>query len=256
MLNYSNIADRLFKLLEKVIIPEALTQITLREEADESSNDEIRNMVAASLSKDLPLILPGASVWFKNETKPNNEIIWIVSPYESHIMGKTITSIALSENENLTIGIYVDFSEGRVITGVKNEGAFCDQEQYHCNNKKLSQDTSVMQFVTLPGGPGKVYVQSIMSLQDSFGFTMRYNNIAENIGTYMIFVAQGIEGLVLATGFNYHDVAATICIAEHAGAVVADFNGGQAGLLSGDAMLCCNKEIAGQIQQRLKNYVC
>ncbi|MCC6288211.1 MAG: hypothetical protein IT249_10035 [Chitinophagaceae bacterium] len=261
-MDYTKVTDDLFEVLESGLLAgilermqamgadlAALPHDKAREELRQQRHTEINDFAANCLAKALPGIAPEATPWFKDEPQPTSEWQWILCPFTSNLMGKTYTGIALAQNNQPRIGLYVDYGEGAVTTGVEGEGAFCNDIQYLCGNKILNAQSRVMQFIIPPGKPGRQYIKLIKSLWNTTDCKMLNNVVAQNIAAYMISVAKGTQELVIATGFSYHDIAAAVCIAEQAGAVVTDFNGTREKLFTGEEMICCNKRIAEQIKK-------
>lgn len=214
--------------------------------------ENIAAIITGRLNNSLPGIVEGAALWYKGTERPEAERVWVISPYEFDIMGRSIVSIALQHKEKLEIGIFANFTDAEVITGAIGEGAEIDNEKITVNNKKLSAEAVVMKFVIPPASIRGTYAAFTVPISRKFDFLPMSNKVAENLPPYLTLVARGKVDLVLATGFRYHDVAAAICIAEHAGAIVTDFSGNRDGLYTGESLICCNETIYAQIKELTK----
>lgn len=259
MLSYSQIADEFF-VINNELIPqvfekfqqseEAMSEECMETRARESvrRNREIGQYIGSVLQPALLSILPGSAVWFKNQDRPEgSRYLWIVSPFESHFMGQTFSSVALAEEEDLVLGVFSNFSQREVIAGVLGEGTSSDDETFRVAAGGLSANSRMMQFVLPPASEQGEYASIVAPLLRQHRFVNRVNRMPENLGYYLTLAARGELDLVLATGFHFHDLAAAICAAEQAGARVSDFQGARAGLLSGRSLVCGNPTVHRQV---------
>lgn len=270
-MNYTEITDKVFEIFNAIIpkifelhkqfeyelasLPQndnPLLHLQQSNMTRKQQNSKVSDTVAAYLNKTLPNVVPQAALWFKGTKKPNCSSIWIISPYEFDIMGCAIMSIALQHEEKLEMSILANFTHSEVITAATGEGSQIENEKIQVDNNLLSPQASVMQFIIPPATVKGSYAALVAPLNKKFNLRTIVNNVAENIPHYITLVARGKLDMVLATGFQYQDVAAAICIAEHSGAIVTDFSGNCNGLYSGESLICCNKNIHAQIKVLMK----
>ncbi len=259
MPSYSQITDEFFAVNNELIAQvfkkfqrseEALSNLTMETYAGERvrRNSEISELVRSNLQPALVSILPESTVWFKDQAQPKaSPYLWIVSPFESHLMGQTFSSVALAKGEELVIGVFSNFSQGEVVSGVLGEGTSSDDETFRVATGELCETSRFMQFVLPPATEQGEYASVVAPLLRRHRFANQVNRVPENLGFYLTLVARGALDLVIATGFHFHDLAAAVCAAEQAGARVSDFQGGKAALYSGRSLVCGNPKIHRQV---------
>lgn len=261
MQDFSKITDSIFSLLQQQLIPKVMNHLQAMErdlEITSPQKEDAKNireqylktvyqLATECLCSGLIALIPQAGIWISNNPKPTEQWQWIISPFVSEIMGRTCTSIALAENDQLYIGLYIDYENMEVASGVYGEGAYYDNQIFSCHENRLNANSSVMNFTI--GNFTTEAMNFIKLLQEKTGCQPMYNHHATNINAYLLSVAQGEADLVIASGFQYLDVAASICIAQQANAVVTDWSGNTDKLLTGEELICCNKKMWQQIQE-------
>ncbi len=271
MMNYTEITDKVFDIYN-AFIPEVFAlQATFEKELaalpDSSNlidnlnksnalrkeqNEKVAGMIKGILSNTLPGIVECAALWYKGTERPKTERVWVISPYEFDIMGQSVVSVALQQEEKLEMSVFANFTSREVFTAAIGEGAQLDNKKLNVNDKQLSAQSSAMQCIIPPATVKGNYAALVAPLIRKFNIQSQVNKVAENLPYYLTLVARGEMDIVLSTGFTYHDVAAAICIAEHAGAVITDFAGGSKGLYTGESLLCCNEKIFAEVKAFMK----
>lgn len=270
-MNYSEITNEVLEILN-IIIPRAFDmhqefeeekqkfpelsnpheELKRDELALKSQNLKIAAMVSEELRNSLPALIDNVPLWFKGTEKPKAELFWVISPYEFNIMGPAIISIALEHAlYNLQIGVLANLTSGEIITGAVGQGSQMENQVFTANNNELSPQASVVQFVIPPAKAHGPNASVYLAIKNKFKVSIMTNKVAENVPYFITLVARGMVDLVMATGFQYHDVAASICIAEQAGATVFDFED-KKGIYGGEYLACCSHVIYKQIHDVLK----
>ncbi|HRO46092.1 inositol monophosphatase family protein [Agriterribacter sp.] len=218
-------------------------------------NAQVADLTRSLLSASLPGILPEASLWFKGDGRPANELLWVVSPFEFALMAPATVSIALQQADDLLMGILCTVTETEVsiTTGEKDDGSWTEDRKLTVNQHTLSSASANMQFMLTGNKLPENCSGRLLSLRKQYAISTMTNNRSENISHYMNSVANGSIDFCLGFNFSYHDIAAAICIVEQAGGIVTDFSGGRKKLYSGESFFCSNKAIHRQFMDLLSS---
>lgn len=274
MENITAITDKVFEYLDAVVMPQIFDllecekfllqreqvhkqQLETWKEVNElaalqqEQNKETQQLCRNLLKDFLTSIVPNSVCWFKKEERPQNELFWVISPFEYALMAPATVSIALQQNNELLLGLLIrsdDFGTA-IITGEKGSGSFSGDKEYKVNHNLLSTSSIGMQVVPNGIKVNENISSILMRLRREFNVHTIVNRLTENASSYICDVASGDADFALGVNCCYHDIAAAACIAEQAGAVIIDFSGSKAGLCSGEGFFCSNsliyKEIIG-----------
>ena len=209
------------------------------------------NLLRSLLDSFLSGLLPGASLWFKGDERPENELLWVVSPFEFALMAPATVSVVLQQADNLLMGILCTVTETGVsiTTGEKDDGSWTGDRKLAVNTHTLSSTSANMQFILTRNKLAGNCSGRLLRVRRQYDISTMTNNLSENISHHICAVANGSLDFCLGFDFSYHDIAAAICIVEQAGGIVTDFSGGREKLYSGKSFFCSNKTIHRQFME-------
>lgn len=271
-LKIKDITDQVFNHLDRVVMTQVLTLFeseafdternTLQGETLQSQNEAykavllkqseaMRDLSRNLLTETLLTTVPGSDIWYKGDQRPGGDLTWVVSPFEYALMAPMTTSVALQQKEELVLSVLVRMNEEGIhfITGEKDDGAWNGKVKYGVNDSEMSARARGMQVIPAHPRRNGEMVRKLSAFRRKWECETLVNVLPENASSFICHVASGKDDFALGLNASYHDIAAAICIAEQAGAVVTDFEGSRAGLYSGTSFFCANKKIHQQFME-------
>ncbi len=268
-LKIKEITDQVFNHLDRVVITRVLElfeseafdrqrneipgeTLQLQNEAYKAvlreQRDAIRDVSRSALEETLLNAVPGSRTWYKGDQRPDGDLIWVVSPFEYVLMAPMTISVALQQNEELVLSVLVKMGEEGVqlITGEKDDGSWNEKVKYAANDSEMNAQARGMQMIPAQAKPKGDLSKKLSAFRRKWECETLVNVLPENASSFICNVASGKDDFALGFGFSYHDIAAAICVAAQAGAVVTDFEGSRAGLYSGASFFCANRKIHQQ----------
>lgn len=200
------------------------------------------------LAAQLHATVPSAAFWWKGEPQPGSALTWVVSPAVYRFMRCAYTSIALMQDNELLLGLHLNYLESTITTGEKGDGAATFQEVHVIKDAPLSEEAAYLIHHTreVKVFPHMEQYKHFRRFTETVSSRPAYNNVIENLPGSIMGVAANRLDFTMGTGFDFPDVAASVCIAESAGGKVSDFSGTSGKLLSGDELFCSNPQIHKQ----------
>lgn len=203
------------------------------------------------LAAQLKAAVPEAAFWWKGESKPGSEYVWVVSPAVYRFMHCAYTAIALMQHDELLLGLHLNYLASTITTGERGDGAATFQEIHKVNERELSTDASYLihHAKEVKLFPEMAQYKRYQKFTESVSSRPAYNNVVENLSSSMIGVASNHLDFVMGSSFDFIDVAAAVGIVESAGGVVTDFSGTKEKLFSGAELFCSNRKIHEQFMK-------
>lgn len=241
------------------------TDLGLLEVERERQNSALFKKTKDFFQTELNRIYPQAGIWFKHSSKPEQEYLWVVSPFVFNLMGHTFSSVALQQEDTHLLGVYFDWKELKIVTGEKGGGANIFEKTLRVSSRELNENSNYVQYVPSisAGGLHKEKAMAFLirtkKLFEDFRSPIKtrhaVNSIMENVPGAMIQIASGTMDFTYAAHFDYPDVAACVAIVEEAGGLCTDFSGGKDKLYLGEELFCSNKLIHTEFLQKAKKHL-
>lgn len=276
-MNIKDITDQVFSYLDETVLPQVIElfssnkftaekkQLELEEPnvhknmaqkalLQKRQNAEIAQLSGSLLRTALSKILQEAAFWFKADARPENELQWVVSPFEYHLMAPATVSVALQQADELLMGIWCDLSNAKITTAELGGGSWQANQELTVRKEKLSKTSQSMQFTFRreDGSRRKYGSEAVYQLKKEYEFTSMANDLDEQMANHIIYVASGKLDFTVGNDFSYPDIAAAISIVEQAGGLVTDFSGGKEKLYAGEEFFASNKIIHEQFMDVVK----
>lgn len=219
-----------------------------------AENEKIAEAIMKICEKELSAILPKVAFWVKGKLCPTASMVWVINPFSATLMGGMNIGVALLEKDELRMGLLWDLKNQLMYSAVAGEGASNGNHPISVASRRLSAESRAMNYVI--GTERKLsshHASLITALRKKFGYALFINTLEENICETICAVACGEDDFSYGYGlFQYPAIAAAICIAEQAGAVITDFSGGREKLFAGEEFFCSNKSIHLQFLELVK----
>jgi myo-inositol-1(or 4)-monophosphatase len=186
------------------------------------------------------------------ESNSESEYIWIIDPLDGttnflHGMPQYCISIALQERGVLTQGLVYDPNRNDLFTATKGRGAFLNDKRI-----RVSQRTKLQQAMVGTGFPFRdfTHLETYMAmLSDMIKKTSGIRRPG-SAALDLAYVAAGWYDGFWEIGLSAWDIAAGGLLVQEAGGIVADFEGNESWLQTGN-ILAANPKIFAQMLQTL-----
>lgn len=186
------------------------------------------------------------------ESNSESEHIWIIDPLDGttnflHGLPQYCISIALQERGVLTQGLVYDPNRNDLFTATKGRGAFLNDKRI-----RVSQRTKLQQAMVGTGFPFRdfTHLDTYMSmLSDMIKKTSGIRRPG-SAALDLAYVAAGWYDGFWEIGLSAWDIAAGGLLVQEAGGIVADFEGNESWLQTGN-ILAANPKIFAQMLQTL-----
>lgn len=200
------------------------------------------------LVNQLSALIPDSGFITEEDTIDDSEkdYVWIIDPLDGttnflHSVPHFSTSVALSYQGELVVGVIVNVMAHETFSAYKGGGAFLNGKQIHVNPKtRLSECLIATGFPYDSGYDKKPYLDMLEILMRDARGIRRFGSAALD----MVYVACGRFDAFYETSLNPWDVAGGIVICREAGATLSDYQGGE-DYLSGTSTIVGNADIHG-----------
>jgi len=188
------------------------------------------------------------------ESNSESEHIWIIDPLDGttnflHGLPQYCISIALQERGVLTQGLVYDPNRNDLFTATKGRGAFLNDKRI-----RVSQRTKLQQAMIGTGFPFRdfTHLETYMAmLQDMIKKTSGIRRPG-SAALDLAYVAAGWYDGFWEIGLSAWDIAAGGLLVQEAGGIVADFEGNESWLQTGN-ILAANPKYLRKCCKRLRH---
>jgi len=210
-----------------------------------------------ALTKELLKILPEAGFIVEEGTieKKGDRFNWIIDPLDGttnfiHSIPVFSISIALTDNNEIVIGVIYDVIQDECFYTWKGAGAFMNNEPIQVSDaEKLNNSLLATGFPYAGFDKMNDYLMLIKDLLDNSHGIRRFGSAAIDL----CYVASGrLEGFY-EYGLNPWDVAAGALIVKNSGGIITDFKGG-ANYLFGNEIIASNRKIYDEFFNIIQKY--
>ncbi len=181
---------------------------------------------------------------------------WIIDPLDGttnfiHGLPPFAVSIGLARGTELLLGVVHEVTQAETFTAVRGGGAFC-------NGKPIAATTcaSVEDALVATGFPYYDYSRLPQFMQ-TLEYFMQHSHGMRRLGsaaTDLVYVACGRVDAFYEYGLHPWDVAAGLLIAQEAGALYSDYEGGTSCLYSGE-IICAAKGVFPEFQGLIRRFM-
>ena len=204
---------------------------------------------------DLRELLPGSGFITEEGTASGRgeRYTWIIDPLDGttnfiHGLPPYCVSIALSEGNELVIGVVYEVTHGEMFYAWKGSDAFM-------NGRRIAASTTdKMENALIAIGFSYATIMEVDDFLDSIAYYQKNTNGARRLGSAtadLVYVACGRFDAFAQAKLSPWDVAAGAFIAQRAGAVVSDYSGGD-NYIYGCEIIACTPKIYEEFRKTVK----
>jgi len=200
----------------------------------------------------LKILLPGSGFIAEEETTKlkGERFNWIIDPLDGttnfiHGLPPYAVSIALTDNDEIILGVVYEITSGECFYAWKGSPAFLTGREI-----RVSTTDKVNKSLVATGFPYTNF-EKIEPFMYSMMYFMKHSHGVRRLGsaaTDMAYVACGRFEAFYEYGLNPWDVAAAALIIRQAGGSVCDFNGGD-NWLFGKEIIATNQTIYDEFRE-------
>lgn len=185
-----------------------------------------------------------------------NSPTWIIDPIDGtcnfvHRFPPVAVSIGFSVNRELEFGVIYHCTEGKMYTGRKGQGAFCNQERLHVTKETGIRNAFILTEIGPKRDPATLKL-FLGNMEKFLKFQAHGIRIIGSATLALCYIASGAADGYYQFGLHCWDLAAATVIIREAGGVVIDTSGGPLDLMSCRVVAAGTMELAQSIAQELK----
>ncbi|KAM4705684.1 inositol monophosphatase 2 [Rhinophrynus dorsalis] len=181
---------------------------------------------------------------------------WIIDPIDGtcnfvHRFPLVAVSIGFAVNRELEFGVIYHCTEGKMYTGRRGHGAFCNKERLQVTNGKGIRDSLILTEIGPKRDPAtlKLFLGNMEKLLQLQAHGIR---VIGSATLALCHIASGSADAYYQYGLHCWDLAAATVIIREAGGVVIDTSGGPLDLMSCRVVAAGTMELAQSIAQELQ----
>ncbi|KAM4688585.1 inositol monophosphatase 2 [Discoglossus pictus] len=181
---------------------------------------------------------------------------WIIDPIDGtcnfvHRFPPVAVSIGFAVNRELEFGVIYHCTDGRMFTGRRGHGAYCNQERL-----KVTKETDIRKALVLTEiGPKRdpaTLKLFLGNMEKLLKFQAHGIRVIGSATLALCHIASGAADAYYQYGLHCWDLAAATVIIQEAGGVVIDTSGGPLDLMSCRVVAAGTMELAQIVAQQLQ----
>ncbi|XP_075441503.1 inositol monophosphatase 2 [Ascaphus truei] len=181
---------------------------------------------------------------------------WIIDPIDGtcnfvHRFPPVAVSIGFAVNQELEFGVIYHCTAGRMYTGRRGQGAFCDQERLHVTKETDIRQSLILTEIGPKRDPATLKL-FLGNMEKLLQFQAHGVRVIGSSTLALCHLASGAADAYYQFGLHCWDLAAATVIIREAGGIVIDTTGGPLDLMSCRVVAAGTMELAQCIAQALQ----